>query len=69
VLPARDYKGFTSSTVHEEKLNNPRLTKSKDEFIQFMNNLKLDMPKLIDLAMPANMICGIQKNLFKKNKN
>jgi sulfur dioxygenase len=61
VLPAHDYKGFTSSTVGEEKLNNPRLTKSKDEFIQFMNNLKLDMPKLIDVAVPANLVCGIQE--------
>jgi hypothetical protein len=26
-----------------------------------MNNLKLDMPKLIDVAVPANLVCGIQE--------
>jgi sulfur dioxygenase len=68
VLPAHDYNGFTSSTVREEKINNPRLTKSKDDFIFFMSNLQLDLPKLIDLAVPANMVCGIQENLFKTKK-
>ena len=68
VLPAHDYNGFTSSTVREEKINNPRLTKSKDDFIFFMSNLQLDLPKLIDLAVPANMVCGIQENLFKAKK-
>ena len=68
VLPAHDYNGFTSSTVIEEKLNNPRLSKSKNEFISIMNNLQLDLPKLIDLAVPANMVCGIQENLFNLKK-
>ena len=60
VWPAHDYNGFTSSSIIEEKLNNPRLSKSKDEFIAIMTNLKLDLPRLIDLAVPANMVCGIQ---------
>ena len=51
--------GFTSSTVGEEKRNNPRLTQTKEEFVNTMKNLQLDLPKMIDLAVPANMCCGI----------
>lgn len=49
LFPAHDYKGFTSTTVLEEKQFNPRLTKSEDEFIEIMNNLGLDYPKMIGL--------------------
>ncbi len=49
------------STVAEEKELNPRLTKSKPEFIQIMNNLNLPYPKKIDASLPANMVCGIQE--------
>lgn len=49
LFPAHDYKGFTSTTVQEEKQFNPRLTKSEDEFIEIMNNLGLDYPKMIGL--------------------
>uniref|UniRef100_A0A224XVL3 Persulfide dioxygenase ETHE1, mitochondrial n=1 Tax=Panstrongylus lignarius TaxID=156445 RepID=A0A224XVL3_9HEMI len=60
LFPAHDYKGFTSTTVLEEKNLNPRLTKSKEEFINIMNNLNLAYPKKIDIAVPANKKCGIQ---------
>uniref|UniRef100_A0A0A9YB63 Persulfide dioxygenase ETHE1, mitochondrial n=1 Tax=Lygus hesperus TaxID=30085 RepID=A0A0A9YB63_LYGHE len=60
LFPAHDYKGWTSTTVREEKLYNPRLSKSKDQFIEIMNNLNLAYPKKIDLAVPANRVCGIQ---------
>uniref|UniRef100_A0A023F8B6 Persulfide dioxygenase ETHE1, mitochondrial n=1 Tax=Triatoma infestans TaxID=30076 RepID=A0A023F8B6_TRIIF len=60
LFPAHDYKGFTSTTVLEEKTLNPRLTKSKEEFINIMNNLNLAYPKKIDIAVPANKKCGIQ---------
>jgi hypothetical protein len=60
VYPAHDYKGHAASTVGEEKTLNPRLTKSKDEFIELMNNLGLPYPKKIDASLPANMVCGIQ---------
>ena len=33
----------------------------KDTFINFMNNLELEAPKLIDLAVPLNKECGIIK--------
>uniref|UniRef100_A0A7S2BDG8 persulfide dioxygenase n=1 Tax=Pycnococcus provasolii TaxID=41880 RepID=A0A7S2BDG8_9CHLO len=60
VYPAHDYKGRTRSTVGEEKKYNLRLTKSRDEFIDIMANLGLPYPKMIDVAVPANLVCGIQ---------
>ncbi|XP_054262458.1 persulfide dioxygenase ETHE1, mitochondrial-like [Macrosteles quadrilineatus] len=60
IFPAHDYKGFTYSTVLEEKTYNPRLTKSKAEFIKLMNNLNLPYPRKIDVAVPANKKCGVQ---------
>lgn len=66
LYPAHDYKGQTATTVKEEKQWNPRLTKSKDEFIEIMKNLNLAYPKMIDIAVPANMLCGIQGNGDKK---
>eukprot|EP00163_Fabomonas_tropica_P010253 TRINITY_DN20331_c0_g1_i1.p1 TRINITY_DN20331_c0_g1~~TRINITY_DN20331_c0_g1_i1.p1 ORF type:complete len:254 (+),score=81.38 TRINITY_DN20331_c0_g1_i1:84-764(+) len=59
IYPAHDYKGRTSSTVAEEKKYNPRLTKTKDEFIKLMSELGLPKPAKIDTALPANMACGI----------
>lgn len=37
------------STVGEERKFNPRLTKSLDEFVNIMNNLKLPKPKKIGI--------------------
>ena len=61
VYPAHDYNGRTWSTIGEEKTWNPRLggNRSRDEFIQIMNNLNLDMPKRIHEAVPANLSVGI----------
>ena len=60
VYPAHDYKGDTVSTIGEEKAYNPRLqVKSIDEYIVLMNNLKLANPKMMDVAVPANMKVGI----------
>jgi glyoxylase-like metal-dependent hydrolase (beta-lactamase superfamily II)/rhodanese-related sulfurtransferase len=59
VLPAHDYKGETASTIAEERTFNPRLqVKSIDEYVELMNNLKLPNPKLMDVAVPANMHVG-----------
>jgi len=56
VFPAHDYKGKKFSTIGDEKKNNPRLqVKSKDEYIEIMNNLKLANPKMMDIAVPANV--------------
>lgn len=60
IYPAHDYKGFTVSTVEEESKFNPRLTKSEEEFKKIMENLNLPYPKMIDVAVPANLVCGLQ---------
>lgn len=63
IYPAHDYKGFTSTRIGDEMKLNPRLKMSisKDEFVQIMDNLHLDYPKKIQQAVPANMACGIFK--------
>src|SRR2546423_2150418 len=59
LFPAHDYKGETVSTIGEEKAFNPRLqVKSVDAYAELMNNLKLPNPKMMDVAVPANMRVG-----------
>src|SRR5881392_1009247 len=59
VFPAHDYKGETVSTIAEERAFNPRLqVKSVEEYVELMNSLKLPNPKLMDVAVPANMHVG-----------
>jgi sulfur dioxygenase len=59
VYPAHDYKGWMVSTIGEEKAHNPRLqVRSQQEYVAIMNALKLDNPKLMDIAVPANLRCG-----------
>ncbi|XP_069598625.1 persulfide dioxygenase ETHE1, mitochondrial [Ranitomeya imitator] len=60
LYPGHDYTGQSVTTVEEEKRLNPRLSKSKEEFVNIMNNLNLPRPKQIDVAVPANLKCGIQ---------
>ena len=56
VLPAHDYNGKTSSTIGNEIKNNPRLqVNSVDQYIEIMNNLNLANPKMMDIAIPANV--------------
>jgi sulfur dioxygenase len=63
VYPAHDYKGDTVSTIGEEKLFNPRLrVKSMDEYAELMNNLKLPNPKVMDVAVPANVRVGLHQD-------
>jgi sulfur dioxygenase len=63
VYPAHDYKGDTVSTIGEEKTYNPRLqVKSVDEYVELMNNLKLGSPKMMDVAVPANMKVGLHQD-------
>ena len=64
-------KGLLDTTVLEEKKLNPRLTKSKEEFVTIMKNLNLAYPAQIGicfikyfnffykLALPANKVCGL----------
>lgn len=59
VYPGHDYNGNTSTTVWEEKNFNPRLAgKTVEEFKYIMDNLNLPNPKLMDIAVPANLACG-----------
>ena len=59
VFPAHDYKGETVSTIGEEKAFNPRLqVKSVDEYVELMSKLNLPNPKMMDVAVPANMRVG-----------
>lgn len=47
LYPAHDYKGQTCTTVWEEKIYNPRLTKPEEKFIEIMKNLNLAYPRMI----------------------
>jgi glyoxylase-like metal-dependent hydrolase (beta-lactamase superfamily II) len=59
VYPGHDYKGRRVSSIGEEKALNPRLAgRSKAEFIDIMNALNLPTPRLIDIAVPANLVGG-----------
>ena len=60
VYPAHDYRGVTASSVGEEKQYNPRLALAIGEadFAGYMTNLGLAHPKLMDVAVPANLRCG-----------
>jgi glyoxylase-like metal-dependent hydrolase (beta-lactamase superfamily II)/rhodanese-related sulfurtransferase len=63
VYPAHDYKGDTVSTIGEERAFNPRLqVKSVDAYIELMRNLKLPNPKMMDVAIPANMKVGLAQD-------
>ena len=56
VYPAHDYNGKKYSTIENEKNNNPRLkVSSKEQYAEIMNNLNLANPKMMDVAVPANV--------------
>lgn len=59
VYPAHDYKGFTVSTIWEERRFNPRLADTTaEQYAEIMRNLNLPDPKMMDVAVPANLACG-----------
>src|SRR6516225_1811431 len=67
LYPAHDYKGDTVSTIGEERLFNPRLkVKSVDEYVDLMNNLKLPNPKMMDVAVPANIHVGLHQDEIRR---
>lgn len=62
VWPGHDYKGEHISTIKKEKKQNPRVAgKSREAFIEIMNNLDLPNPQLMDIAVPFNQ--GFADNL------
>ena len=65
VFPAHDYNGKKHSTIGSERKNNPRLqVNSVDQYVEIMNNLKLANPKMMDVAVPAN-VKGLTLNQVK----
>ena len=60
VYPGHDYKGMTVSSIGEEKKYNLRIQSQTlgEQFIKVMSELKLDNPKKIHEAVPANLGCG-----------
>ncbi|MDD4913415.1 MAG: MBL fold metallo-hydrolase [Methylococcales bacterium] len=61
VYPGHDYNGNTVSTIRQEMASNRRLGRgrSREDFVAMMQALKLDYPKYIDRALPANQSCGL----------
>ena len=62
IYPGHDYQGMTVSTIEEEKKFNPRLqVDSAEAYTQLMAQLHFEKPKKIDIAVPANLCCGLIK--------
>jgi len=63
VYPGHDYQQRWVTSIMQERTTNPRLAgKSREQFIDIMNNLNLPKPRLIDEAVPANRYCGLDEN-------
>ena len=60
IYPGHDYRGLTCSSVGEEKRYNPRLAEAigEGDFVGYMTHLGLAHPKLMEVAVPANLRCG-----------
>ena len=51
----RAVHGTKYSTIENEKNNNPRLkVSSPEEYAAIMNNLNIEIPTMINIAVPAN---------------
>lgn len=62
VYPGHDYKGDTVSTIAEERAFNPRLqVDSVEQYVEIMDNLNLANPKMMDVAVPANLKMGLNQ--------
>lgn len=61
VYPGHDYTGQMMSTISEEKRYNTRIKADTTlaEVTTTLEALKLDYPKYIDVALPANMRLGL----------
>jgi glyoxylase-like metal-dependent hydrolase (beta-lactamase superfamily II) len=60
VYPGHDYQQRHVSSVAQERERNPRLggRRTLDEFVAIMSALNLPRPKQMDVAVPANRLCG-----------
>jgi sulfur dioxygenase len=55
VYPAHDYRGHVRSTIGEEKTSNPRVAgRSREAYVELMNNLGLPLPEGIQEALQPN---------------
>lgn len=55
VYPAHDYRGNTSSTIGDEKRLNPRVAgRSREAYVELMNNLGLPLPDKIQEVLQPN---------------
>lgn len=55
VFPAHDYRGHTQSTIGEEKRSNPRIAgRTREQYIEIMNNLGLPLPDSIQESLQSN---------------
>jgi glyoxylase-like metal-dependent hydrolase (beta-lactamase superfamily II)/rhodanese-related sulfurtransferase len=55
VYPAHDYRGHTHSTIGEEKHTNPRVVgRTRQQYIELMNNLGLALPDKIQEVLQPN---------------
>jgi glyoxylase-like metal-dependent hydrolase (beta-lactamase superfamily II)/rhodanese-related sulfurtransferase len=62
VFPGHDYKGDTVSTIAEERRFNPRLkARDAEDYAALMASLNLPNPKMMDVAVPANMHQGLHQ--------
>jgi len=61
IYPAHDYNNKNYSTIKDQKNDNSLIDEKTnvENFVNKMKNLKLDMPKKIDYAVPINNNCGI----------
>ena len=65
VFPGHDYRGHAASTIAEERAHNPRVAgRTREQFIELMNNLQLAKPRRIDEAVRANRVCGVTSTPF-----
>ena len=63
IYPGHDYQQRWVSSIEQERTTNARLAnKTREQFIDIMNNLNLPAPRLIDQAVPANRYCGLDEN-------
>jgi rhodanese-related sulfurtransferase len=63
VYPGHDYNGNTVSTIAEERAHNPRLqVDSAEAYAAIMNGLDLSNPRLMDIAVPANLAIGFAQD-------
>lgn len=60
VYPGHDYQQRRVSSIAQERDRNPRLGggKTLDEFVAIMAGLNLPRPRKMDVAVPANRLCG-----------